>query len=85
VNLAPGPDDRYSLIVAPVVMQEFKGEDRMTDSIHGWFKAPRSVGEFLAEYSRLGGTHHSALVYGKIAEEILDWGKLMRWNAVLLQ
>lgn len=85
VNLAPGPDDRYSLIVAPVVMQELKGEDRMADSIHGWFKAPRSVGEFLAEYSRLGGTHHSALVYGKVAEEILDWGKLMRWNAVLLQ
>jgi hypothetical protein len=33
----------------------------------------------------LGGTHHSALVYGKVAEEILDWGKLMRWNTALMQ
>ena len=84
-NLAPGPDDDYSLIVAPIVMQEVTGADRMADSIHGWFKASLPVGEFLAEYSRAGGTHHSALVYGKVAEEIVRWGKLVRWNTVLLQ
>ena len=85
VNLAPGPDNTYSLIVAPVVLEKLEGDDRMADSIHGWFRPPRPVGEFLAEYSRQGGTHHSALVYGKVAEEIVGWGKLMRWNAVILQ
>jgi L-arabinose isomerase len=85
VNLAPARDDTYSLIVAPVVMQDVTGVDRMADSIHGWFKAALPVGEFLAEYSRVGGTHHSALVYGNVAEEIVSWGNLMRWNTVVLK
>jgi L-arabinose isomerase len=85
VNLAPARDDTYSLIVAPIVMQDVKGADRMADSIHGWFKAALPVGDFLAEYSRAGGTHHSALVYGNAAEEIVSWGKLMRWNTVVLK
>jgi L-arabinose isomerase len=85
VNLAPARDDTYSLIVAPVVMQDVTGPDRMADSIHGWFKAALPVGEFLAEYSRAGGTHHSALVYGNVAEEIVNWGKLMRWNTLVLK
>jgi L-arabinose isomerase len=84
VNLAPGPDDTYTLIVAPVVMQKVEDEDKQADSIHGWFKAPSSVADFLAAYSRVGGTHHSALVYGKVAAEIMRWGKLMEWNTVLL-
>jgi L-arabinose isomerase len=57
----------------------------MADSVHGWFKAALPVGEFLAEYSRVGGIHHSALVYGNVAEEIVSWGKLMRWNTVVLK
>ena len=84
VNLAPGPDNTYGLIVAPVAMQEVAGEDKMADSIHGWFKPSLSVADFLAAYSRVGGTHHSALVYGNVAEEIVRWGKLMEWNTVLL-
>jgi L-arabinose isomerase len=66
-------------------MQEVPGADRMADTIHGWFKTSLPVSEFLAEYSRAGGTHHSALVYGNVAEEIVSWGKLMRWNTVLLR
>lgn len=85
VNLAPARDDTYSLIVAPVVMRDVSGTDRMADSIHGWFKAALPVGEFLAEYSRVGGTHHSALVYGDVAEEIVNWGKLMRWKTLVLK
>jgi len=85
VNLAPGSHDSYSLIVAPIAMQEIKGEDRMAENVHGWFKSSLPVGEFLAEYSNAGGTHHSALVYGKVGEEIAAWGKLMQWNTVILQ
>jgi L-arabinose isomerase len=84
VNLAPGPDDTYSLIVAPIVMQAVEGEDKMADSIHGWFKSSLCVSDFLSAYSRAGGTHHSALVYGKVADDMLRWGKLMQWNTVLL-
>ena len=84
VNLAPGLDHTYTLIVAPIAMQEVVGEDKQSDSIHGWFKSSLSVADFLAAYSRVGGTHHSALVYGKVAEEIVRWGKLMEWNTILL-
>ena len=65
-------------------MQEVAGEDKMADSIHGWFKPSMSVAGFLAAYSRAGGTHHSALVYGKVADDIVRWGRLMEWNTVLL-
>jgi L-arabinose isomerase len=85
VNLAPGAGDQYSLIAAPIVMQDVEGADRMAETIHGWFKASLPVGDFLAEYSRAGGTHHCALVYGKVADSIASWGRLMRWNKVLIQ
>jgi len=85
VNLAPSRDDSYSLIIAPIVMQDVEGTDRMADSIHGWFKPALPIDKFLAEYSRWGGTHHSALVYGDVAEEIENWGKLMKWNVVVLK
>jgi L-arabinose isomerase len=85
VNLAPSADHHYSLIVAPVTMQKVEGMDRMADSVHGWFKASLPVGEFLAEYSRAGGTHHSALVYGKVTDDIVRWGKLMQWDTVVLK
>jgi len=84
VNLSPGPDDTYSLIVAPIVMQDVLGEDKMADSIDGWFKPAMPVADFPGVYSRAGGTHHSALVYGKVVDDMLRWGKLMHWNTVLL-
>ena len=85
VNLAPGPNRRYTLIVAPVTRTAVKGEDRMADSIRGWFKPEMEVAHFLTEYSRAGGTHHCALVYGNAAEEIAGFGEMMGWKVVLLQ
>jgi len=83
-NLAPGPNGAYTLIVAPVTMLGVEGEDRMADTVHGWLRPQMPVASFLAEYSRLGGTHHSALVYGDVADEVSRFGKLMGWNTVLL-
>ena len=84
VNLAPAPDHGYTLIVAPVVMQDVSGTDRMVDCIRGWFKPSLPIADFLTEYSRAGGTHHSALVYGKVADEVVRWGKLMQWKTIVL-
>ena len=42
------------------------------------------IADFLAEYSCLGGTHHSALVYGDVAEHIVRFGELMDWYTVVL-
>jgi L-arabinose isomerase len=84
VNLSPGPDHGYTLIVAPVAMQDIAGADNMVDCIRGWFKPSLSITDFLAEFSRAGGTHHSALVYGNVTDEVVRWGKLMQWKTVIL-
>jgi L-arabinose isomerase len=79
VNLAPGPDNTYSMIVAPGEMLSIKGKDNMSDFAHGWFRPEMPISDFLEEYSRSGGTHHLALVYGDVAVDIARFGELMGW------
>lgn len=85
VNLAPGPDDTYTLIVTPITMLDVEIEDRMGDSVRGWFEPQGDVAGFLEAYSSIGGTHHCALVYGGSFEEIAKFGELMGWNVVILE
>jgi L-arabinose isomerase len=75
VNLAPGPGDSFSLIVAPVTMLGDATSAEMRDSIRGWAKPSVPLEEFLERYSTLGGTHHSALVLGERAEGIAAFGR----------
>jgi len=84
VNLAPGPDDSFTLILAPVEVLGASGEDRMTDTIRGWFRPCVSVADFLADYSRLGGTHHAAMVYGDVTDDLVRFGEMMGWNVAVL-
>jgi L-arabinose isomerase len=67
VNLAPGPDDSFSLIVAPVeVLDEGPTLDEaMQNTIRTWVGPALPVAEFLEAYSLAGGTHHSAIVLGE--------------------
>lgn len=74
----------FTLIVAPVEMVEPEGEDRMADLIRGWFRPAMPVAEFLESYSHLGGTHHSALVYGDVSDDIARFGELMGWDVAVL-
>jgi L-arabinose isomerase len=82
VNLAPYPDNEYALILAPVEMLEVKGEDSMDKSIHGWFRPNMPVQEFLEKYSRVGGTHHGAIVYGEVANSLEMFGEIMGWSVI---
>lgn len=83
VNLAPGPEWIYTLLICPGAMLEVK-QDRMKDTIRGWFKPAMPLADFLAAYSCLGGTHHSAVVYGDVTEEIARFGELMGWEVAVL-
>jgi L-arabinose isomerase len=38
--------------------------------------------DFLSAYSRAGGTHHSALVYGEAAREMVWFGETMGWDII---
>ena len=82
VNLAPSRE-LYTLIVSQVEMVEVKN-DKMADTISGWFVPSIPIGDFLAEFSQAGGTHHSALVYGEVKDAIMDFGKVMGWKVIKL-
>jgi L-arabinose isomerase len=84
VNLAPAADNSYTFIVSRIEMLGIDGEDKMKNSIHGWFRPNRSVADFLKEYSLAGGTHHAALVYGDVFNEMLKLGNAMDWKVVCI-
>ncbi len=91
VNLAPMPAAggkrggfSYRLIVASGSMLAVRGSDAMKDSVRGWFMPTVPLADFLADYSRNGGTHHAALVYGDRAREIVAFGGFMGWETVVL-
>ena len=86
VNLAPGPDDTFSLIVAPVeVLPE--GDElqpQMRNVVRIWIRPQLEVSAFLEAYSRAGGTHHSALVLGDHAKAIAAFGRMSGLEVVRL-
>jgi L-arabinose isomerase len=84
-NLAPMRDNSYRLIIAPITVLDIEGEDLMQDSVRGWFRSSLRVENFLEEFSRVGGTHHSALVYGNVADELRYFGEIMGWEVVVLE
>lgn len=84
VNLTPGPDDTFSLIVAPVevLAEDASIDPAMRDIVRTWVRPRRKVAEFLEAYSRAGGTHHSALVLGECAEAVAAFGRMLDVNVV---
>ena len=70
VNLVPGPKNSFDLLVAPVEMLGDSKRADMQNTVRGWLRPGQPVAKFLEEYSRHGGTHHSALVYGQKAEAV---------------
>jgi len=78
VNIVPGPRDSFHLIVAPVEMLADTKRQDLQQWVRGWMRpAQRPVAEFLEEYSRQGGTHHSALVLGDLTEAIAAFGRFV--------
>ena len=82
INLAPGKNNSYTLIVSQIAMVGVKVNDKMVDVICGWFVPSIPIKDFLAEFSIVGGTHHSVLVYGDVADEIISFGEMMGWNVI---
>lgn len=76
VNLAPGPGDTFSITGAVMQMHGEAEHPGMKDSIRGWARPEIELGDFLEAYSELGGTHHSALVYGDHSEAIEAFAEL---------
>ncbi|MBO4308986.1 MAG: hypothetical protein J5885_04060 [Clostridia bacterium] len=64
MDLAPLGDGKFRVITSRVEMKVPDCEKYRKDTICGWFAPAGDVGDFLRDYSLLGGTHHLALMYG---------------------
>jgi L-arabinose isomerase len=78
VNLAPLLDDQFALIVTPVTIlkEDATFNPALSDAVRIWMKPTLDIASFLEEYSRAGGTHHSALVLGDCADALAAFGRM---------
>ena len=75
INLAPRKEG-YVLIATPVKMQTVYDDDSVyRGEVRGWMRPCMKVEKFLTEFSNLGGTHHSCLVYDLTPEDIVRFGR----------
>lgn len=80
INIAPGPNETYTLIVAPIEVCDAEAKENITGAVRGWFEPSISIADFLAAYSKLGGTHHLAISYNGDENILKDFAMNMNWN-----
>lgn len=78
VNLAPGPDDTFRLITAPVEVLADGTHPDLKQWVRGWIRPALPLARFLEEFSHLGGTHHSALVFGDHVEALAAFAAFLK-------
>lgn len=83
VNLYPTADG-YSLLLAPVTMEEPSDVDNFQNKIRGWMRPNMPIAEFLEKISIEGVTHHSSLIYGATPSELEFFGKLIGVKVVVI-
>lgn len=77
-NLLPNADGWFDVVIAQGDMLQLPASiENLPTSMNGWFKPTIPVAEFLEKYSELGGTHHSALVYGVDARSLALFAKTL--------
>ena len=82
VNLAPGADGAFALIVCP---GDIRAPRKGTSyGIYGWFAPQRPIEEMLSRYSLQGGTHHLALVYQPNMQVLSRYAGIMGWECVTI-
>ncbi len=77
VNLAPGPDESFRLIISHVDVLEDGTHPDIKRWVRGWIKPRIALETFLERYSELGGTHHSALILGEHCEALLAFADML--------
>ena len=85
VNCAPGPDDTFALIIAPVTVLPDTTVEAMKASVRGWIRPACPVATFLEEYSKAGGTHHSTLVMGNHTEALAAFARYAGMEPVVIK
>ena len=83
VNIAPGADNRFTLIAAPIEFLPSPGNTGDEKRNSGWFR-PESgdIADFLEKCTLNGMTHHAVAVYDCDLNILKDFAKLMDWDFV---
>ena len=84
VNLAPLGDGKYTLTAIEGQMLPAPVNSDFKDLVNGWFRPDGELAKVLEEYSKNGGTHHSAMVYNVTAEAIRPIARYFGWKFVKL-
>jgi len=77
VNIAPGPEDMFRMIVADVDVMQDGLHSGIQKTLRAWVKPQVPVATFLEKYSGLGGTHHSALMRGQFRDGLGAFAQLL--------
>ena len=77
INLYRTKDD-FRMIISAVDMVEVRPDDDTLEvRVRGWMKPKMPIADFLEAISRVGATHHSALVYGATVSELVYFADLL--------
>ena len=77
INLYRTKDD-FRMIISAVDMVEVRPDDDTLEvRVRGWMKPKMPIANFLEAISRVGATHHSALVYGATVSELVYFADLL--------
>lgn len=77
-NLLPNADDWFDVVICEGEMLKLPETiENLPTNMNGWFKPDMELTAFLEKYSELGGTHHSALVYGVDAKSLALFAKTL--------
>ncbi|MFA6100940.1 MAG: hypothetical protein WCV67_00355 [Victivallaceae bacterium] len=82
VNLAPGSQDSFTMIVCFGDVRTPR--KNKIGGISGWFEPDIPLEDMLSEYSCHGGTHHLALVYNPDYKILRRYAEIMDWNCVII-
>lgn len=77
VNLAPGPEETFRMIIAPVEVLPDETSEAWRTTIRGWIQPKTPINELLERFSEYGGTHHSALVFGDHLEALRAFARYL--------
>ncbi|MDX2111601.1 MAG: hypothetical protein SFY80_15325 [Verrucomicrobiota bacterium] len=84
INLAPGPENTFSLITAEVDILEDGTHPDIINWVRAWMRPKQSVPAFLEAYSDAGGTHHSAILPGHRTEALAWFARLSGMQHVVI-
>jgi len=79
LNIAPGANDSFSLVAAPVDVCDSDNNEKIDSGIRGWIQPQILIQDFLKQYSLHGGTHHGVLCYGLTECFVEAFAKSMNW------